>query len=289
MFAAGLRIWPVLGIRNVATNMFASGLRILACSRDPQRGNQHVCLRVADFRRGSENPTKEETFIQGLPYCRLVTDCRRDEAVSFTRLRCGIRERWVVGCDFFDKSDALLTAFDKVANSNSFLLRAPKKPGDLRRRFLYFVPSRAFKRELVGADAARDWHNYRTMNSKCEWVTKSGGFYNGGRIEFTKVLTASKFAGKLQRLLISGPCFYGHRYPETEVKRIVREFLRDFQPDNDEVLAVRPDFLFSHQYLGPEQDLPEKALCYFDGCGCDHCWTWLHNDELLVLLLSGTS
>lgn len=191
--------------------------------------------------------------------------------------------------EFYDKADELLSAFDRVANSNSHLLRAPEKPGDLKRRFLYFVPSRAFKRTLCESDRVRDWHNCHRLNEKGEWIPRKGGFYTGGHIEFLKTMNGEALARRLAYLLNSGPCFYGKRYPSKEVSRIVRGFLKSF-PVDTEVLSVRPDFLFNHDYLGRGLgEVPENGLCYFDGCGCDHCWTWLSDGDLLVLLLNGSS
>lgn len=194
-----------------------------------------------------------------------------------------------LGDDFHIKADELLTAFDKVANSNSILLKAPAKPGDLKRRFLYFVPSRAFKRLMCESDRVRNWHNMHRMNEAAEWVPKRGGFYTGAHIEFAKTMNEAAFARRLKYLLTSGPCFYGKRYPKKDVSRIVREFLKSFPVDDDQVLYVKPDFLFSHDYLGYGTPAPKNGLCYFDGCGCDHCWTWLSDGDLLVLLLNGSS
>lgn len=189
--------------------------------------------------------------------------------------------------DFYEQASPLLTAFDKVANSNSHLLWAPKKPGNLRQRFLKFVPSRAFKRLLCESDRLRDWHNFHEMDRDCNWKPRPGGFYNGTHIHFDRSLSKEGFARKLRRLLKKGPCFYGHRYPDREVNSIVRSFVEAFVETESEIQTVRPTFLFPTNYFGHHPPNPPRAIPYFDGIGCDHCWTWIWQDELLVLLLNG--
>lgn len=188
-------------------------------------------------------------------------------------------------------ADALLTAFDEVANSNSHLLEAPMAEGTLQQRFLRFVPSRAFKRALCDSDLQRDWLNYYELDHEFKRRPRPGGFYKGGRIEFLEVLNAAAFSLQLQNLLHSGPSFYNKRLAAERAGSIVEQFLNDFPVDGDQVQVVRPDFLFSHDYLEREDGRPEnpRALCFFDGCGCDHCWTWLSRGRLLVLLLNGSS
>lgn len=188
---------------------------------------------------------------------------------------------------FYRKADPLLTAFDKVANSNSHLLQAPPSEGDLRKRFLRFVPSRAFKRLLCESDRVRDWHNFHVLDGKLRWRPRPGGFYNGSYIEFGRTLSRDGFGRKLRFLLKKGPCFYGHRYPEREVNLIVREFLRDFVPSQGEILTVKPTFLFETNHFGRNPPNPARAIPYFDGIGCDQCWTWMGQEGLLVLLLNG--
>lgn len=188
---------------------------------------------------------------------------------------------------FYQDADPLLTAFDKVANSNSHLLLAPPGEGNLRQRFLRFVPSRAFKRTLCESDRVRQWHNFHQLDGKCRWQPRSGGFYNGSYIKFGRTLGRDGFGRKLRTLLKKGPCFYGHRYPEGEVNQLVRQFLRDFVAEEAEILTVKPTFLFQTNHYGDNPPNPERAIPYFDGIGCDHCWTWLLGEDLLVLLLNG--
>lgn len=161
--------------------------------------------------------------------------------------------------------DDLLSAFDRVANSNSHLLKAPPGAGDLRQRFCDFVASRAFTRSLCESDRVRNWHNY-------QWIPPEADFYAGAGIEFART---PDFGGMLCELLKRGPCFYGKRYPPVEVQQIVTGFLEVLRPDEGEVLSVGPDFL-------------NGGLTFFDGCGCDHCWTWLSGGDLWVLLLNGS-
>jgi hypothetical protein len=191
----------------------------------------------------------------------------------------------------YEQADELLTAFDTVANSNSHLLQAPPAEGTLQKRFGKFVAGPSFKRSLCESDLKRDWENCHEFDDNLQRVPKAGDFHKGEPIEFLEILDKESFAEKLMFLLNSGPCWYGKRYPPHDVTRIVTEFLERFPPDNDEVQQVKPDFLFSHDYLEYQGGPPEnsKALSYFDGCGCDHCWTWLSRGELFVLLLNGSS
>lgn len=189
----------------------------------------------------------------------------------------------------FDRAAArLLTAFDKVANSNSHLLKAPRQSGGLRDRFLSFAPSSSLKDDLCRSDLVRDWHNCHRIDDCGHWVAHEGQFYSGSSIKFSQSLTAKSFAGRLEERLISGRSFYGVRYSKDEVADIVSEFLTSFPPDRDEVLEVEPNFLHIHPRDETQDSLPEHALAFFDGHGWDYCWTWLSDDELLVLLINGS-
>ena len=187
--------------------------------------------------------------------------------------------------------DALLDAFDQVANGNAHLLQAPDRPGELPVRFRRFVRSRAFKRLLCESDLRRGWGNFQCHDVQGRPIRRAGSFYAGGQIEFDAALSVPAFTASLRELLDQGPCWYGHRLPPEQVRDLVEHFLRACPPDRDQVLSVRPDFLHSHDYLNRHGGTPAdpSAICYFHGCGADHCFTWLWEDRLLVLLLNGTS
>lgn len=195
---------------------------------------------------------------------------------------------------FYKQSDDLLTAFDKVANSNSHLLRAPKDEGTLKERFQRYVASASFERALRESDLKRDWENLHTHDEDLNPVPLPGRCYTGDPVKFLEALGPEEFRSELKQLLNTGPCWYDTRYPEREVDRVVDEFLSRF-PVDDVVLPVTPDFLFmvdgtryGEEAAEPKPGAPE-ALGFFDGCGADLCRVWLSGDELLVLLLNGSS
>jgi len=195
---------------------------------------------------------------------------------------------------FYKKADGLLTAFDKVANSNSHLLRAPKEEGSLRERFQRYVASATFEQALRESDLQRDWENLHTYDEDCKPVPLPGRCYTGDPVNFLEARQPEEFRCELKDLLNTGPCWYDTRYPESEVSRVVDEFFTCF-PVDDVVLPVTPDFLFlvDGTRFGEEpaeaQPAGSEAIGFFDGCGADRCWTWLSGDELLVLLLNGSS
>ena len=195
---------------------------------------------------------------------------------------------------FHNRSDGLLTAFDKVANSNSHLLRAPKEKGSLKERFQRYVGSESFEADLRESDLRRDWENLHTHDEDCKPVPLPGRCYTGDPVKFLEALDPEEFRSELKQLLNTGPCWYDPRYPESEVTRVVDEFLEYF-PVDDVVLPVAPDFLFmvDGTRFGEEPAEPDsqgaEALGFFDGCGADLCRVWLSGDELLVLLLNGSS
>ncbi|MCA9775509.1 MAG: hypothetical protein KC800_02285 [Candidatus Eremiobacteraeota bacterium] len=195
---------------------------------------------------------------------------------------------------FYKQSDALLTAFDQVANSNSHLLRAPKEEGNLKERFQRYVASECFEKALRESDLQRDWENLHTHDENCNPVPLPGRCYTGDPVKFLEPLGPEEFRSELKQRLNSGPCWYDTRYPESEVSRVVDEFLEYF-PVDGVVMPVAPDFLFlvDGTRFGETQDEPKpgvsEPLGFFDGCGADVCRTWLSNDRLLVLLLNGSS
>lgn len=190
---------------------------------------------------------------------------------------------------FHETADPLLTAFDLVANSNSHLLRAPKESGSLEERFALFVESEAFKTILCESDRQRDWHNFHTVTEEGEWRPRPGHFYNGKPLKFTGTLNLREFQETLKALLKTGPCWYGKRYPESEVDSIVDGFAENFLSQECRVKEVEPTFLFDTNHFGDGPPNPEEAIPYFDGAGCDHCWVWSHKGDLLVLMLNGSS
>ena len=190
---------------------------------------------------------------------------------------------------FGQQADPLLSAFDRVANGNSHLLQAPALDRSLSARFVHFARSRAFKRQLCQSDLDRGWANFQRYDQRGELRPRAGGFYNGLPIRFAQSLTAAAFADRLAELLNEGPCWYGNRLQPAQVAQIIDNFLLAFAVD-DQVLEAETDFLFSHDYLGRHGGAPgnPRAICYFDGCGADHCFAWLSKGQLLVLLLNGT-
>lgn len=195
---------------------------------------------------------------------------------------------------FYKQSNDLLTAFDQVANSNSHLLRAPKEEGSLQERFQRYVACASFEKALRESDLHRDWLNLHTHDENCNPVPLPGRCYTGDPVTFLEPLGPEEFRAELKQLLNTGPCWYDTRYPESEVTRVVDEFLGHF-PVDDVVLPVAPDFLFlvDGTRLGEMQQesklLAAEPPGFFDGCGADQCRTWLSNDRLLVLLLNGSS
>jgi hypothetical protein len=190
---------------------------------------------------------------------------------------------------FSEAADPLLTAFDLVANSNSHLLLAPRDSGSVEERFTQFIESRAFETNLCESDRKRDWHNFHTITDQGDWKPRPGHFYNGKPLIFTGTLNVSEFQEILKTLLKTGPCWYDKRYPESEVDSIVESFAANFLSEESQIKEVEPTFLFDTNHFGDAPPPPEEAIPYFDGVGCDHCWVWLHDDEMLVLLLNGSS
>ena len=190
--------------------------------------------------------------------------------------------------NFRRDAEPLLSAFDQVANSNSHLLTATGLEGSLKERFASFVKSEAFEAALCESDRLRDWHNFHTINADGTWEPRPGHFYNGTPLEFQKALSGEELQHLLADLLKTGPCWYARRYPEEEVDSMVEGFAHAFLEKDTQVLPLKPTFLFGTNHFGENPPLTEEQVPYFDGMGCDYCWTWLRDDELFVLLLNGS-
>lgn len=185
-----------------------------------------------------------------------------------------------------DSTNALLEAFDQVANSNSHLL-VGEANDDLRESFRRFATCRQLKEELLNSDRARNWDNYHNFNEAAGWEPRSGEFYNGSKIEFSAELAPDQFRQQLVQLLNQGPCFHGKRLAETEAQKRVNDFCRDLLGANCNVLDVKPTFLYAWDPEDGEPPDQVGALPYFEGRGADHCFAWKRQEQLLVLLLNG--
>lgn len=190
--------------------------------------------------------------------------------------------------EFNTQADPLLSAFDRVANSNSHLLVAARNRESLEESFAQFVRSPSFKERILESDLVRDWHNYHRMGEDGRWTPLDGEFQCRKDLKYTASLSSGAFAVKLSELLKTGPCWYGYRYPEEEVDSIVMRFIEAFVPVDSQVLEVEPSFLACRDYAKEVPDEPESTLSFFENLGCDHCWTWARGDEILVLLLNGS-
>lgn len=137
----------------------------------------------------------------------------------------------------------LLLAFDNVANSNSLLLTATRKEGDLKSLFIAFIKSDTFKNVLCKAESDGGGSNWHEFNEEEEcWGPQAGAFYNGNDIRFKRYLTPEYFEYKLRGMLNYGTCIYVGRLPKKEVLEIVNSFVAIQAPDHDEVLEVRNQF-----------------------------------------------
>lgn len=180
----------------------------------------------------------------------------------------------------------LLSAFDRVANSNSLLL-VGKITGDLKADFECFVSSLEFREQIFHLDLLRDWHNYHDIDDFGTWQPRPGEFYNGQAIEYLEETSGRELATKLKLLLQKGPSFYDRQLEPAEAETIVDEFCESLLSANSTVINVKPDFLYGRDPANETDHLPENCLPYFEGWGADHCYAWEHEGQLLVLLLNG--
>ncbi|WP_091663611.1 hypothetical protein [Micromonospora auratinigra] len=174
--------------------------------------------------------------------------------------------------------DALLTAVDRVMNSNTLLLAAgvdePVTAANRRRTLASFVDGPLFAELMRAADRARGWDNLG-----------SGPLVPAGRDLRLTELGRTGFRARLTWMLCGPVSPYRRQLDPAVADVVVGGFLNWLERDGGgwSYWSVRPDFLYDTGYhRGGE---PESDAAYFEG-GRGDTASYLYRADVLLLLLT---
>ena len=193
----------------------------------------------------------------------------------------------------------LLSAIDRVANSNSFLLEfSADASTPVGEAFADFLKSGDFKRQMVEQDRERGWMNYSVLDlesGEYSGEARPGDFVVDDFQLDIRELGAEKLRGRLTSTLTSGKSFYRRAYGPEQAAEIVDEFLsygiglkEGEEQGGWKFYDVLPNFLYRKDLVArKEQGEGKETLAFFDGEGFDSCTLMRRGQSILALLTNG--